>query len=49
MWHVETDFFALAVFMIMLMKEHALDREKRDIQGKAFYHAVIHLPGCFSG
>ena len=30
MWHVETDFFALAVFMIMLLKEHSLKKEKRD-------------------
>ena len=28
MWHVETDFFALAVFMIMLLKEHSLKKRK---------------------
>ena len=29
MWHVETDIFALAVFLIMLIKESALRRERK--------------------
>ena len=41
MWHVETDFFALAVFMIMLLKEHSLKKEKRDVPGRAFYYVLI--------
>ena len=41
MWHVETDFFALAVFMIMLLKEHSLKKEKRDVPGRAFYYVLV--------
>ncbi len=51
MWHVETDVFALAVFLIMLIKESALRKErkqkqklgtvKRDIQSDAFYFVLI--------
>lgn len=51
MWHVETDVFALAVFLIMLIKEAALHRERirkqrlgiagRDIQSDAFYFVLI--------
>ena len=41
MWHVETDFFALAVFLIMLIKEHSLKKEKQDVQGDAFYLVLI--------
>ena len=51
MWHVETDVFALAVFLIMLIKEAGLRRErkkkqrsgltKRDIQSDAFYFVLI--------
>ena len=41
MWHVETDFFALAVFLIMLIKERSLRKEKRDVQGDAFYLVLI--------
>ena len=51
MWHVETDIFALAVFLIMLIKESGLRRErkqkqqlgiaKRDIQSDAFYFVLI--------
>ena len=36
MWHVETDFFALAVFMVMLLKEHSLKKEKRDVPRRVF-------------
>lgn len=41
MWHVETDLFALAVFLIMLIKEHTLRKEKKDIQGYAFYILLV--------
>ena len=41
MWHVETDFFALAVFMIMLIKEHLQRKNQRDIQAGAFYLVLI--------
>ena len=32
MWHVETDVFALAVFLIMLIKESGLRRERKQKQ-----------------
>ena len=41
MWHVETDFFALAVFLIMLIKEHSQRKNKEDTQGTAFYLVLI--------
>ena len=51
MWHVETDVFALAVFLIMLIKETGLRRERKqqekisaankDIQSDAFYFVLI--------
>ena len=41
MWHVETDFFALAVFMIMLLKEHSLKKEKRDVPRRVFYYVLV--------
>ena len=41
MWHVETDFFALAVFMIMLIKEHLQRKNQRDVQASAFYLVLI--------
>lgn len=41
MWHVETDFFALAVFVIMLIKNHLYRKDKQDLQGKAFYYLLI--------
>lgn len=51
MWHVETDFFALAVFLIMFIKEFAMRKTrkerqeagiaKRDIQSDAFYYVLI--------
>ena len=30
MWHVETDYFALAVFVIMLIKEHSQRKTHSD-------------------
>lgn len=51
MWHIETDIFALAVFLIMFIKEFALHRERRqrvrqglserDTQSDAFYFVLI--------
>lgn len=51
MWHVETDYFALAVFLIMFIKEFALRRERKekqrqglvkmDIQSDSFYFVLI--------
>ena len=41
MWHVETDYFALAVFFIMLVKTKLQKTEQRDIQSKAFYLVLI--------
>ena len=41
MWHVETDFFALAVFLIMLIKEHSQRKNNDDPQGNAFYLVLI--------
>ena len=41
MWHVETDIFALAVFIIMLIKNHLYRKDQDDIQGKAFYLVLI--------
>lgn len=41
MWHVETDLFALAVFLIMLIKEHSQRKNNDDLQGHAFYFVLI--------
>ena len=45
MWHVETDVFALAVFVIMLIKKHLYRKnqknERYDFQGKSFYLVLI--------
>ena len=51
MWHVETDIFAMAIFLIMLIKEGTLRRERkekqklgiaqRDFQSDAFYFVLI--------
>lgn len=41
MWHVETDYFALAVFVIMLIKEHSQRKTRSDIQDNAFYLVLI--------
>ena len=41
MWHIETDFFALAVFLIMLIKEHSQRKKKDDPQGNAFYLVLL--------
>lgn len=51
MWHVETDVFALAVFLIMFIKERRLKRVRKqrkkqwkakgDIQSDAFYFVLV--------
>ena len=51
MWHVETDLFALAVFLIMWIKEYSLRKERKerlrlqkgqkDVQADAFYFVLI--------
>lgn len=41
MWHVETDYFALAVFVIMLIKEHSQRKTHSDAQDNAFYLVLI--------
>jgi signal transduction histidine kinase/CheY-like chemotaxis protein len=41
MWHVETDFFAMAIFLIMWNKERQQRKLKRDVQGNAFYLVLI--------
>ena len=51
MWHIETDIFALAVFLIMFIKEFKLRRERKDrerkgigrkdMQSDAFYLVLV--------
>ncbi len=41
MWHVETDFFALAVFLIMLIKNRAVKHSRNDLQGNVFFLVLI--------
>ena len=41
MWHVETDYFALAVFLLMLVKERPSKRFRQDIQGRTFYLVLV--------
>lgn len=41
MWHVETDFFALAIFLLMFIKERPTRTHERDIQAKAFFQVLI--------
>ena len=45
MWHVETDLFALIVFLIMLIKESGLRKEQKDKQGDAFYLVLLFSIG----
>lgn len=40
MWHVETDYFALIIFIIMLIKNRILKRE-RNFQDNVFYYVLI--------
>ena len=52
MWHVETDYFALAVFLIMYIKEFGMHRIRRqrkiqgtrdtgDLQSESFYYVLF--------
>ena len=41
MWHVETDCFALAIFLIMLIKESPERTRKRDRQSNAFFLVLL--------
>lgn len=33
MWHIETDFFALAIFLVMLIKEKTKQQLGQDVEG----------------
>lgn len=56
MWRVETDFFALGVFLITLIKEGPQRWHKGDRQGNAFFlvllfstaNVIIDIGGCTS-
>lgn len=41
MWHVETDYFSLAVFIIMLFKNREQRKDNYNFQSKVFYIALI--------
>ncbi len=41
MWHVETDYFALAIFVMMLLKERSQREKRSDTQSNAFYLVLI--------
>ena len=41
MWHVETDYFSLAVFLIMFFKNHEQRKDSKDVQGNMFYLVLI--------
>ena len=41
MWHVETDYFALAIFLLMLAKERPSKRFRQDIQGRTFFLVLV--------
>lgn len=41
MWHVETDFIALAIFLIMLLKERPSRQKEKDVQGRAFFQVLV--------
>lgn len=44
MWHVETDYFALAIFLIMLVKEYIQRKENQnynDLQSHAFFLVLV--------
>ena len=41
MWHVETDYFALAIFFIMFVKEFTQKAAKRDAQSNAFFMVLV--------
>ena len=41
MWHVETDYFALTIFLLMFIKERTQRKSERDIQSRAFYLVLV--------
>lgn len=41
MWHVETDYFSLAVFLIMVIKNRLQRKERKDFQSDVFYLVLI--------
>lgn len=41
MWHVETDYFSLAIFLIMVIKNRLLRKERKDFQSDVFYLVLI--------
>lgn len=41
MWHVETDFFAFAIFLLMFIKEKTTRTHERDVQAKAFFQVLV--------
>ncbi len=41
MWHIETDIFALAVFVIMLIRYHLYRKQNSDIQTWVFYFVLV--------
>lgn len=41
MWHVETDVMALAIFIVMLIKNHLYRRDQNGLQEKAFYLILV--------
>ncbi|WP_294898554.1 ATP-binding protein [uncultured Eubacterium sp.] len=41
MWHIETDFFALAIFLVMLIKEKTKQQLGQDVEGQAFYMVLL--------
>lgn len=41
MWHVETDIMALAIFIVMLIKNHLYRKDQDGLQEKAFYLILL--------
>lgn len=41
MWHIETDIFALAVFVIMFIRYHLYRKKQDGIQTRAFYLVLV--------
>lgn len=41
MWHIETDIMALAIFVVMLIKNHFYRRDQDGLQEKTFYLILV--------
>ena len=41
MWHVETDIMALAIFIVMLIKNRLYRKDQDGLQEKAFFLILI--------